>query len=106
MIFRREGDVSTSGSSSGGGVSRIIGGSPLGVIVRLALLCVIVGLVLDQLDLNVFKLLNQAIDLIEELIRNSADVLKQIGRYFLIGAMVVIPIWIVLRILRVGAGRR
>lgn len=92
--------------SSGGTLTRIFGGSPLGVLVRLALLCVIVGLVLDQLDLDAFELFRWVVDQVEELIRNSADVLKKIGRYFLIGAMVVIPIWIVLRILKVGSGRR
>ena len=103
MVFRREGEVSS--SRYGGGVSRIVGGSPLGVLVRLALLCVIVGLVLDQLDLNAFELFEWAIEQIEDAIRNSAHVLKQIGRYFLIGAVVVVPIWIILRVLRLGAGR-
>ena len=71
----------------------------------LALLCVIVGLVLDQLDLNAFELFQWAIDQIEDAIRNSAHVLKQIGRYFLIGAVVVVPVWIILRVLRLGSGR-
>lgn len=105
MIFRREGEVSSTRYGSGG-LSRVIGGSPLGVLVRLALLCVIVGLVLDQLHLDAFELFRWAVDAVEDVIRNSADVLKQIGRYFLIGALVVIPVWIVLRVLRVGAGRR
>lgn len=104
MIFRREGEVSQ--SRSGSGMTRIFGGSPLGVLVRLALLCVIVGLVLDQLDLNAMEMFRWAARQVEEVIANSADVLRLIGRYFLIGAMVVIPIWIVLRIFRVGTGQR
>jgi hypothetical protein len=104
MIFRREGEVGP--SRYGAGLSRVIGGSPIGVIVRLALLCVLVGLVLDQLDLDAFELLRWAARVIEDAIANSADLLRQIGRYFLVGAMVVIPIWIVLRLLRVGSGRR
>lgn len=103
MVFRREGETARYGS---GGISRVIGGSPLGVLVRLALLCVIVGLVLDQLHLDAFELFRWAMDALEDMIRNSADMLKLVGRYFLIGAMVVIPVWIVLRILRVGSGRR
>jgi hypothetical protein len=105
MIFRREGEVGPSryGSSS---LTRVFGGSPLGVLLRLALLCVIVGLVLDQLDLDAFELFRWAARAIEDLIANSADLLRLIGRYFLIGAMVVIPIWIVMRVLKVGTGRR
>lgn len=106
MIFRREGTEAGSPRYGSGGLSRIIGGSPLGVLVRLALLCVIVGLVLDQLHLDAFELFRWAMDALEDAIRNSADVLKLIGRYFLIGAMVVIPVWIVLRILKVGSSRR
>lgn len=105
MVFRRDGDTTPSRYGSGG-LSRIIGGSPLGVLVRLALLCVIVGLVLDQINLDALELFRWAVDWIEEVIRNSADVLKQIGRYFLIGAAVVIPVWLLLRLLKVGAGRR
>lgn len=105
MVFRREGEVSSARQGAGGGLSRIVGGSPLGVLVRIALLCVIVGLVLDQLDLNAFELFRWAVDQIEDAIRNSAHVLKQIGRYFLIGAVVVVPIWILLRVLKLGSGR-
>lgn len=105
MVFRRDGDTTPSRTGSGG-LSRVIGGSPLGVLVRLALLCVIVGLVLDQLNLDALELFRWAVDWLEEVIRNSADVLKRIGRYFLIGAAVVIPVWLVLRLLKVGAGRR
>jgi hypothetical protein len=106
MVFRREGDSSSGRYAPGGGVSRIFGGSPIGVLMRLALLCVIVGLVLDQLDINALQLFRMAVDWIEDLIRNSADVIKLIGRYFLIGACVVIPIWILMRVLRLGSGRR
>lgn len=106
MVFRRDNELGASSRYGSGGLSRIIGGSPIGVVIRLALLCVIVGLVLDQLDLNAFELFRWAVDEIEDLIRNSADLLRQIGRYFLIGAAVVIPIWILTRVLRVGSGRR
>ncbi|GLK67063.1 DUF6460 domain-containing protein [Hansschlegelia plantiphila] len=86
-------------------LTRVFGGSPIGVLLRLVLLCVIVGLVMDQLNLNAFEVLRHAARAIEELIANSADLLRHIGRYFLIGAMVVIPIWILLRIFRMGSGR-
>ncbi|WP_020179971.1 DUF6460 domain-containing protein [Methylopila sp. M107] len=106
MVFRRDGESGASRYGSGGGMSRIFGGSPIGVIIRLALLCVIVGLVLDQLDINALQLFRWAVDRIEDLIRNSADVIKLVGRYFLIGAAVVIPIWVLMRVFRMGSGRR
>ncbi|MFD1702517.1 DUF6460 domain-containing protein [Methylopila henanensis] len=87
------------------GVSRFLGGSPLGVLLRLLLLCVIVGLVLDQLDLDVFRLLDYAIDVVRDLLANSADLLRALLRYLIIGAAVVIPIWLILRVLKIGSGR-
>ncbi|GLK54102.1 hypothetical protein JOD31_001269 [Methylopila capsulata] len=87
------------------GAARFFGGSPIGVILRLLLLCVIVGLVLDQLDLDVFRLLDYAIDVVRDLIANSADLLRTLLRYLIIGAMVVIPIWLILRVLKIGSGR-
>jgi hypothetical protein len=103
LVFRRDGEAGPRYGS--GTMTRIFGGSPIGVLVRLVLLCVIVGLILDQLHLDAFELFRWAVDAIEDMIRNSADVLRQIGRYFLIGAMVVIPIWLLMRVLNVG-GRR
>lgn len=102
MSDNREGRRVAYGSS---GASRFFGGSPIGVILRLLLLCVVVGLILDQLDLDVFRLLDQAVDVVRDLIANSADLLRKILRYFLIGAAVVIPIWLILRLLRMGSGR-
>ncbi|GLK80122.1 DUF6460 domain-containing protein [Methylopila turkensis] len=87
------------------GVSRFLGGSPLGVLLRLLLLCVIVGLVLDQLDLDVFRLLDYAIDVVRDLLANSADLLRALLRYLIIGAAVVIPVWLILRVLKIGSGR-
>lgn len=104
MVFRRDGDAAGPRYGSGT-MTRIFGGSPLGVLIRLALLCVIVGLILDQLHLDAFELFRWAVDQIEDVIRNSADILRLVGRYFLIGAAVVVPIWIVMRVLNVG-GRR
>ncbi|MFD1333097.1 DUF6460 domain-containing protein [Methylopila musalis] len=90
---------------SSGGVSRFLGGSPLGVLLRLVALCVVVGLILDQLDLDVFRLLDYALDVIRDLFANSADLIRALLRWLMIGAAVVIPVWIVLRLLKVGSGR-
>ncbi|HVI29787.1 DUF6460 domain-containing protein [Hansschlegelia sp.] len=104
MIFRRDGEAGRMRYGSAG-LARVFGGSPIGVLVRLALLCVIVGLLLDQLDLDAFELFRWAAHVVRDAIANSADLLRMIGRYFLIGAVVVVPIWIVLRIFRIGSGR-
>ena len=105
MSFRRNGEIGPPRTGSLN-LTRIFGGSPVGVVLRLVLLCVIVGLVLDQLDLDALELFGWVARSVRELIANSAELLRTIGRYFLIGAVVVIPIWIVLRVLKVGVGRR
>jgi len=81
----------------------IFGGNPLGVILRLALISIVVGIVMKALGIdlsNFFQRLN-------ELLRNLYDLgfgaIEWVLEYLLLGAMVVVPIWLIARV--VGAGR-
>lgn len=77
-------------------------------ILRLILLCLIVGLVLAafnvdpaELWVDFFGTLADSISSVVETILGSAD---RAIEYFLLGAVIVIPIWLFMRIL--GAMRR
>jgi hypothetical protein len=81
----------------------IFGGNPLGVILRLALISIAVGIVMKALGIdlsNFFYRLN-------ELLRNIYDLgfgaIEWVLEYLLLGAMVVVPIWLIARL--VGAAR-
>ena len=77
--------------------STFLGGSPLGVIVRLALISIAVGIVLKALGINLWNFF----DRINELLRNIYDLglgaFEWVLEYLLLGAIVVVPIWLISR---------
>jgi hypothetical protein len=84
-------------------VSRFFGGSPLSVIVRLILLSVLVGVVLSTLGLDPFNIWHSIERLIRSIWDMGWDAVVRLWRYFLLGAVLVVPIWLVVRLTK-GAG--
>jgi hypothetical protein len=86
-------------------VTRIFGGSPLAVIGRLILVSILVGVVLSALGLDPRDILRS----IERLIRSIWDMGFEafwwLWRYLLLGAVIVVPIWIVLRLVNAPRGK-
>jgi hypothetical protein len=85
--------------------SRFFGGPPLSVIFRLILLSILVGVILKVLGLDPLHLLRSLEDLIREVWNMGFDALVWLWRYFLLGALIVVPIWLVLRLMRAPQGR-
>jgi hypothetical protein len=86
-------------------VTRIFGGSPLAVLVRLILVSVLVGVILSAFGLDPFDIIHS----IERLIRNiwnmGFDAIRWLWRYFLLGAAIVIPIWLIMRAVNASRGK-
>jgi Family of unknown function (DUF6460) len=81
-----------------------LGGSPLGVVLRLALLSIIVGVLLSVFGItprNFFFVLDQFARTVYDL---GFGVFIWILDYLLLGAMLVVPLWFVLRLLRARPG--
>jgi len=76
---------------------RFFGGSPLGVIVRLLLLSVIVGFVLSFFTLDPLALVNSLVELVRAIFDLGYGLLGSLWHYLLLGAVVVIPIWLISR---------
>lgn len=79
---------------------RLIGGSPLAVAVRLMLISIAVGIVMKALGIdlsNFFQRINVLLRNIYDLGLNAFDWLLE---YLLLGALVVIPIWLVARLIK------
>lgn len=74
------------------------GGNPLSVILRLALISIAVGVVLKALGID----LRNFFDRINVLLRNIYDLgfgaFEWVFEYMLLGALVVVPIWLVTRL--------
>ena len=86
-------------------LSRIFGGSPIGVLVRLALLSVVVGFILHTLDIDPKDIFRNLGDLVEHVWRMGLEPLRHLWSYFLIGAVIVIPIWLLMRLSRGLTGK-
>lgn len=87
------------------GLHRFFGGSPLGVLFRLALLCVLVGVVLEVIGINPWNIYDSLRMLYINFWDLGFDAIHWLGRYFLLGAVLVLPIWLIMRLIRAPRGR-
>jgi uncharacterized membrane protein YoaK (UPF0700 family) len=86
-------------------LSRILGDSPGRVLVRLIFLSFVVGVVMAALGLEPRNLIDNFWRFFAGLWDLGWDAVEKAWQYLLLGAVVVIPVWIVMRLLRVGSGR-
>ncbi len=87
---------------SNGTASRFLGGPPLSVAVRLILLSVVVGVILHALGFDPFNIWRSLQSLIQALWNMGFDAFRWLWGYFLLGAVLVIPIWLVVRLAKGG----
>lgn len=81
-------------------MDRFFGGSPLAVTLRLAVISLVVGIVLAALGLDAFDVYESVKRFIEKIYNLGFDAFEWVFRYFLLGAVLVIPIWIIVRIVK------
>ena len=86
-------------------VARWVGGSPLGVLVRLILVSILVGVILSALGLDPFDIIHSIERLIRSIWNMGFDALRWLWRYLLLGAVIVVPIWLIVRLMRVAQDR-
>lgn len=86
-------------------ITRLVGGSPLAVLVRLVLLSILVGVVLSALGLDPWNLARSIERLLRNLWNMGFDAVRLLWRYFLLGAVLVLPIWLIVRLLNAPRGR-
>lgn len=84
---------------------RIFGGNPLGVITRLVVLSIVVGIVLSALGISFDNLLWRLQVLAQRIYDMGWGAVEWVVQYFLLGAVIVVPIWLIAR-LAGGARRR
>jgi hypothetical protein len=86
-------------------VSRFFGGSPLAVLGRLLLVSILVGVILSVLGLDPFDIVHSLERLIRSLWDMGFDAVRWLWRYFLLGAVIVIPIWLIARLINAPRGK-
>lgn len=81
---------------------RLFGGNPVAVLVRLALLSIVVGIVLSALGITPGNLFYHLDLIVRRLYDMGFGAIEWVFGYLLIGAMVVVPIWLISRLLNAG----
>lgn len=87
------------------GLNRFLGGSPLAVAFRLVLLSILVGVVLAAIGFDPWNIITSVRLLFQRLWDLGFDTVNWLWRYFLLGAVIVIPIWLLSRVFGAPRGR-
>ena len=85
-------------------MERFFGGNPALVLTRLVILSLIAGVVLAALGFSPFEIIESLQTLVERIYDMGFAAIEKAFRYFLLGAVIVFPVWLVVRLLK-WAGR-
>ena len=91
--------------ASNDGLYRFLGGTPLAVAFRLILLSILVGVVLAAIGFDPYNIIRSIELLFRRLWELGFDAVNWLWRYFLLGAVIVIPIWFLTRLFGAPRGR-
>lgn len=85
--------------------TRVLGGSPLTVLLRLGTVSLIVGALMSWLGIDALDLVDEVERAVAHLYGSGFAALHDVGRTVLAGAAIVLPVWLVLRLLSVRGPR-
>jgi len=86
-------------------VHRLFGGPPLAVIGRLILLSILVGVILAAIGLDPWNIVDSVRRLILHIWNMGFDAVRWLWQYFLLGAVIVLPIWFLVRLAKAPRGQ-
>jgi hypothetical protein len=75
------------------------------VLGKLILLSILIGVVLSALGLDPWNIVESVQRVFRSIWYMGFDAVRWLWSYFLLGAVLVIPIWLILRIVRAPKGR-
>jgi len=79
---------------------QFFGDSVGGTLIRLVLLSVVVGVVFSALGITPFNLIERLQHLIRNITDMGLDAFNWAFKYFLLGAVIVFPVWFLVRLFR------
>jgi hypothetical protein len=85
-------------------IQRFFGGPPLAVLFRLILLSILVGVILAALGLDPLNIINSIQRLVLRIWDMGFDAVRWLWQYFLLGAVIVGPIWLIVRAVKAARG--
>ena len=83
-------------------LTRFLGGSPGRIAIQLIAMSFVVGIVLSVLGVSPYDIVAGIERLVRRIYNMGFDTVEWIFRYFLLGAVVVVPVWLIMRVLRMG----
>jgi hypothetical protein len=86
-------------------LDRFLGGSPAAVFIRLLFVSAVVGAVLMWLRIRPIDIILNIEELFHRLWNLGFDAVREIADYILAGAIIVVPIWLVIRLLNFRGDR-
>lgn len=87
-------------------MNKIFEGPVVPTIIKLAVLSFVVGIVLWASGIDPLDLWLNLGDTIRNIWTVTIEFFRWAGKYMILGAIVVVPIWLVLRVLKVVSRRR
>jgi Family of unknown function (DUF6460) len=78
---------------------RIFGGSPVNVIIRLLFVSLVVGALMTWLDIHPHDVIAHAIMIAQRFWAMGFDAIREIGEYIIAGALIVVPLWLLARLM-------
>jgi RsiW-degrading membrane proteinase PrsW (M82 family) len=82
--------------------TRFFGGSPGAVLLRLVAISFVIGVILSALGVSPFDIVNGLRDLFMRIYSLGWESIEWLVRYFLLGAVIVFPVWLIVRLVKVG----
>jgi hypothetical protein len=85
---------------------QILGGSLSSVVIRLIFLSLVVGVVLSVLGFSPTDIVDSLTRLVRGIYDMGFGAVERVFRYVLLGAAIVIPVWIIIRVVSLTQRRR
>ncbi len=90
---------------NGSALTNILGGSPGALALRLVVVSFVVGLILATFGFEPSDIIDSFVRLAHSVVDFGFSDVRKIGRILATGALVVVPVWILLRLLDMRRGR-
>ena len=86
----------------GSNLQRFLGGSPAAVLVKLLFLSLLVGAFMAFIGVTPVELIHRVWWTIRSALDVSVESLREVGRWIVYGAVIVVPLWLLSRLLSRG----
>ena len=81
-------------------LERLLGDRPGSLAIKLLLISLFVGFIMSVFGFDAADLVRGAAEAVRDMIRDGGAVFRQLGTYIVTGAAIVVPVWLILRLLQ------